>query len=504
MRLTRSPRGREPTAIIDSHATVGAEQTPTRTMATGVRWTAPTQVIIQLIQIVSLLVLTRLLTPAEFGLVALATVVTGFFERVLGDTGTTVAIIRLPALTQGLASSVLYWNLLIGAVTCAFFAVWGETIARWLGDAEAGNLLRMLGLLAVVNSLAHVPTALFRRRFQFQRIAIVNLTNTLVTAVASIALALAGAGPWSLVIGTITGSAVALALAWAISEWRPSWYFSRRDLRQISSFSTNLSVQNVFGYASFAGDRFIIGRFIGTTALGYYGLANRLMRYPVQTTAQTFREVVFPNLALLQDDHPRMTDTYRRSLNGIAFVIFPICCTIAAVAQPLIGVALSDEWRPVSSILGIIAITAGLQAVGSTTGSLYNARGRADLSLRWQVGSSLVLVACYSVGAQYGVVGVAWGFLIGTAALTPLSFAIPLHLIGARITFVLRGVVHAGLAAGAAAIAGHGVARLVDEAGGIELAQLVAGTCVSVGLYLLYALLARPGYFRDSKAVLRR
>ncbi len=94
----------------------------------------PVQVGIQVIRIGSVLVLTRLLSPEDFGLVALVTVVTGFFERVLGDTGTTVAMVRIPRLTQGLASSVFFWNLSIGAMTTTFLVVWAAPIARLLGD----------------------------------------------------------------------------------------------------------------------------------------------------------------------------------------------------------------------------------------------------------------------------------------------------------------------------------------------------------------------------------
>ncbi len=501
MKKSGPSRARKPTTVLDSH---DAHANTRAAVGSGVRWTAPTQVTIQVVQLGSVLILTRLLTPAEFGLVALVTVVTGFFEQVLGDTGTTVALVRNPTITQGLASSVLYWNLLIGAMTCAFLAVWGGTIAEWLGDADAGDLLRALGVLAVVNSLAHVPTALFRRYFQFRRLSMVNLVNTIVTAATSISLAATGWGAWSLVIGTITGSTVALALAWALSDWRPSFYFSRSELGEISGFSTNLSVQNIFGYASYAGDRFIIGKFIGTTSLGYYGLANRLMRYPVQTTAQTYREVVFPNLARLQNNHKAMVMAYQRALTGIAFIIFPICGTVAAVAQPLIGVALTDEWRPTSSILALIAVTAALQAIASTTGSLYNARGRADLSLRWQVGSSIVLVICYSIGARWGVVGVAAGFLIGTALLTPLAFAIPLRLVDAKLAKVMRGTIEIGVGAIVAALVANGVVRVIDGNGGSEFVQLLGGLGASAATYGLYVLALRPPVLKDLRALLKR
>ena len=473
-------------------------------MSAGIRWTAPTQIAVQVGRIASVLVLTRLLTPEQFGIVALVTVVTGFFERVLGDTGTTVAVVRNPRLSQGLASSVLYWNIFIGAVTAGSFLVFGDVIASWLGDASAGDLLRVLGLLAVVNGFFHVPNALFRRHLQFSRLAAVNLTNATVTGIATIAMAIAGWGEWALVAGTLVGSFVATLVAWALVSWRPSWYFSFAEMSTISRFSANLSVQNIFGYAAQAGDRFIIGRFVGTADLGFYGLANRLMRYPVQTTAQTYKEVVFPNLAKIQDSFPQMAQVYARSVSGIAFIVFPICATVAAVADPLVGVALGPAWAETTSILGLIAVTSAIQAVASTTGSLYLARGRADLLLRWQVFSSIVLVIAYSVGARWGLVGVAWGFLLGTAVLTPLAFAIPLRLIDARMRDALRGTVGLAVAATIAALGSNLVVRLLAAGDNGDLVQLLAGSAVSVGIFAALVVLFRPAVLDDFIKLLRR
>ncbi len=210
---TKEPSPRSPDYVIDEHPPDGGGgRRAGRAVGSGVRWMGPTQVGMQLIRIGSMLALTRLLTPQDFGVVALVTVVTGFFERVLGDTGTTVAMVRVPRLTQGLASSVFFWNLSIGAMTTALLMVWASPIARLLGDPDATGIVRGLGFLALVNSFMHVPNGLFRRRMQFRHLALANVTNVSVTAIVSLALALSGVGVWSLVIGTIAGSAVGVAL----------------------------------------------------------------------------------------------------------------------------------------------------------------------------------------------------------------------------------------------------------------------------------------------------
>lgn len=487
--------------MLDTHA--GSKQVG-RDVRGGVRWLGTTQVIGQIVRIAMILVLTRLLTPEEFGVVALVMVVTGLFDRVLGDTGTGAALVRQPSLTQGLASSVLWWNIIVGAGTAALFAVLGEPIARLLGDISAAPLVRVVGLSALIGGLGHVQRALLRRMRHFRSLAMVNLSNAVVTAVATIAFALAGWGEWALVVGNLTGTAAAVSLAWILSSWRPSFYYSRAELREITSFSANLSVQNLFGYVSYAGDRFIIGRFIGTTALGYYGLANRLLRYPLQTSAQTYREVVFPTLARVQDDDDALRRAYTRTVSGIAFLLLPVCLAVAALSAPLVAALLGPNWIPATDVVRVMALVAALQSLATTTGSLYLAKGRSDLSLRWQVVASAVLLACYSVGAFWGMMGVAWGYLFGVAALTYPAFRIPLRLIDTSPAVVLRPIVPTAVTASIAAACGWAVAEAVERSTAGPWPPFVAGAFTIAAIYGGYAMIARPAAMIDLRRAISR
>ena len=475
-----------------------------RAIGSGVRWMGSTQVAGQAIRIVMVLVLTRLLTPSEFGLVSLVMVVTGFFDRVLGDTGTTSALVRHPTLTRGLASSIFWWNLAIGACTSLAFVVLAAPIAHLLGQPDASDLVAVAGLSAFINAFGHVQRGLLRRTRRFNRLAIVNMANATGTAGCSIGFALAGWGAWALVVGSLCGSAVSVVLAWVVSGWRPSFRFSREALGEIRGFSVNLSVQNLFGYLTFAGDRFIVGRFIGTTALGYYGLANRLLRYPLQTSAQTYREVVFPTLARLQHDDKAMLKTYRRTVNGIAIVLLPVCFTIAALADPLVRAVLGEQWIPATDVIAIMALVGALQSLTTTTGSIYLAKGRTDLSLRWQMFSGAFMMASYSIGAIWGVEGVAWGFFVGIALLTYPSFAIPLRLIGARPRQVLGSVVPTAAVSVGAAVCGAVASRAVENAGSGAWTQLIAGVAACAALLGIYIVVLRPRAIRDLLSVVRR
>jgi PST family polysaccharide transporter len=488
----------QPADVIDTHRGESrADGGSSGAMGKGARWIGLSQTVIQVLRVVTTLVLTQLLTPAEFGIVALVTVVSGFFERVVGDTGTSSAIVQRPTLTHGLASSILFLNLGIGFLTSLLFFVAATPISILLGSSDTIGFVRVVGLLAFINSFTYVPQALFRRTLQFQKLATANLANAAVTGFTSIGFAVADFGAWSIVYGNLSGSVVGVIVAWALGSWRPAWYFSRSDLADISTFSAYLSAKNLFGYITFAGDRFVVGRLLGVTDLGFYGLANRLMRYPTQIVAQTYRSTVFPGLARLQDDIEATANAYRRSVSTIALLVFPLSVAVAAVAEPLVSLALPPAWEPVAPVLAIIACTSGLQAVAGTTGSLYTARGRTDLAFRWQVGSSIVYMICYLLGALWGVSGVAGGYLVGTLILIYPAFAIPLGLINVSVRPVLGEATVTATVAAVSGAGAYGVVQLLAGRGLADLLQIVAGLAV-IGLgFGLYILFGRPTAFKD-------
>ena len=489
--------------VLDRHDAKAAAGTSGQRVRQGARWLGAGNAASQATRVASTVVLARLLTPRVYGLVALVNVVTGFFERVLGDTGTTVALVRNPEITQRLASSVFWFNLTMGALTTATFVVAGGPIASFLGEPGAAGLVRALGCMALLNASCYVPRALLRRQARFRNLAVSNYVNVIVTAGASIGLAVAGWDEWALVVGSLTGSAAWVVSIWLMSPWRPSFAFSRGSLKQISGFSFNFSLNNLFGYFTDSGDRFVVGRFLGSTDLGFYGLANRLLKYPLQTSTQTYREVMLPTLARLQDDHAELRRVYLRSVSGIAFALLPATVAVSVLAEPLVLTFLGAKWRDAIPLVSIIALVAALQAITTTTGALYSVAGRSDLLLRWGVASALVTMVFYSVGTIWDVEGVAAAYLAAIVVLTYPSFRLSFGLVGLsfrRLVLTLTPTILATAVAAAVMFA----ARLgAEEAGAGPGLQLLTGAAAGGLTYGAYALVFRPKAFKDLLTLVR-
>ncbi len=458
----------------------------------------------QITRVLATIALARLLAPEIFGIVALVTVVTGFFERVLGDTGTSAAIVRQRELSHRLASSVFWFNVSLGAVTTGAFLVLGPLIARLLGQPDGGDYVRVLGCAALINSCSYVQRSMLRRGGRFRPLAVSAYGNTLCTSAVSIALAAIDWQVWALIVGNLAGSVLGVAVLWRASSWRPALHFRRDDLRQISNFSANISAFNFFGYFVNSGDRLIVGRLISTEALGYYGMSNRLMRYPVQSGIRPYKDVVLPTLSKLQDDPPELGRVYVRSVAALFFAVTPVTVSIAVLADPLVRALLGDQWLPAIPIVSIIAMVATLQALTITTGSLYVVTGRTDLYLRWGVIGAVVTMASYLVGSLWGVEGVAWGYLAGIAVLTYPSFKIPFRLIGLRVRTLAAAIAPTIAALVVMAAAVEAVRRWADSSGLDPWMQLVCGLAAAGIVYGTWAVTVRPRAFLDVLSLTRR
>lgn len=445
------------------------------------------QVLSQVTAIGSVMLLARLLSPEAFGAVAIASAVIVFFQRTLGDTGTTVALVQRNELTRVLASTTFLVNLAVGVVSSLIIFTISTPLSEFLlGPDEASdsaNALRILSIMPMFIALGTVPRALLRRRMQFRSLAGALLVNAGVTAGASVVLALTLEDYRALVIGNVIGSLAMTVWLLAAARWMPRPRFSWGQFRGISGMSRDITIFNFFSYFSAYGDRLVVAR-IGLTELGYYGMANRLMRYPMQAVAQVNRDVVTPALVKVRDDDQRLAQVYLRNVAAVAAAILPIAVLVAAVAEPLVAVVLGEQWRPAASVVAVVALASGIQSVSATTGQVFVLKERTKLHIWWAVVAAVITTFAYWVGAHWNALGVAIGYLIAMVVLAPAAFAVVFQLLQSPT----RGLVGAlGPPAAASALGGAAavVVRLGCEAVHLsDLVVCVASLTVGLGAYI--------------------
>ena len=468
------------------------------TVLAGARWMTISQTAAVVTQVGSSLVLARLLDPAEFGLVALVMLVPLFIQRVFKDLGTGSALVHRPEVSPQLLSSVFYlnvgWGLVATTTVCAFAA----PLAWLLGDSEAVPLLRVASLTFVLSSVGLVPAAVVRRRLEYGRLAVLNYLGFAGGLLLAVALAAAGLGAWSMVIGGIAGTAFGSAYAWGCARWRPLWHFDRADIRQISDYSVNLTGFNLAVYFTSQGDRLIIGRFLGTAALGYYSLATRLFLTPIAVFSTVFTEVLFPALSRVQEDRRTVGSTVLRATALGTFAFAPLLVGLSVTAGPLVQVALGDQWLPAVPLVSILALVGLVQVVQTNNTTIFRSVGRTDLMMRWGILTAVATMTGYIAGLPWGTEGVATGYLISALVVAyPLHY-MAFHLVDLRVSALFRAIAPYLGASGVMAVLVLGARAWMQASDAAPAVELAGAVLVGVASYAAIMIVLRPPAIGDA------
>ena len=407
--------------------------------ATGLMWTTGAKVGQQLLQFVITVVLARLLVPADFGLVGLIAVFTGF-ATVLIDFGFSGALIQRTDIEPRHLSSAFWLNIATGAALTLVFAAASPGIAWFYGRPELLAIAAVWGIDFFLNAFSAVQGAIVQRSMRFRRLAVIETAATAGSGVIAIALASGGAGVWSLVAFVLTGSLLRSTGLWLLTDWTPVWSVDLGAIRDLWGFSLNLVGFNAINYWSRNGDNLIVGRVLGATALGIYSRAYTTMLMPLSNISAITARVMFPTLSRLQDEPARVRTIYLRSIRLIALVSFPMSVGLFVAARPFVLALFGPRWEAVIPILKILCISGFAQPIGATVGWIYQSQGRTDWMRRWGVWTTVVTVSAFAIGVHWGIKGVAYAYAVRSLSLTYFNFASPGKLIGMTFTDVLRAV----------------------------------------------------------------
>jgi PST family polysaccharide transporter len=392
----------------------------------------------------------------------------------------------------------------MGIATTAALVVLAPVVGSALGDPGATDVLRGLAITFTLMGIAKVPQAMLRREMRYRAIAGLDTINALVTGIVAVPLAATGHGVASLVVGQVVAVGVEVVLTVVTVRWWPTSGFHRSELRKISGFARNLFAFNLVSYFADAGDKFIVGRFVGTASLGIYNLPYRLLLSPVFAVGQVVRELLLPVFSRNQHDNDAIARVYLRAISMLALVSFPATALTAALGGPLVDTALGPKWQEAGPILTVLAVVALELSVLVTSGVILRAKGRTDILFRWGVVAGATNFVCYAIGAQWGVMGVAAAFLFGTTILAYPAMAIPFRQIDLPMARLGQVLLAPSLVAAATAGAAAATRVAAESAGMAPIAVLVVGTLAGASALLVSLLILRPPALADLLANVTR
>jgi O-antigen/teichoic acid export membrane protein len=374
------------------------------------RWVALSQAARVVSQLVGMTVLARLLAPDAYGLMALAAVVTNL-AYLFRDMGTGAALIQSSAVSPKMASTVHWTNLALGLLIGLAIAVAAPLMADLFREPQLAAVLLLLALVFPVTAAGVVHQALLERESKFAVVAGAEIAAAVAGMGVALVLAWRGAGVFSLVGQAIASTLVSTTIITLRSSFRPGRHWDAGEFRTIAGFSGKLSLFNVVLYISRNADSMVVGRMLGTAALGGYAMAYRLMLFPLQNMTFVVARVLFPVMSRKQDATAEVAALYLRALGFIAFLSAPLMAGLFALREPFVHVMLGERWQASVALLAWLAPVGFIQSLVSSTGTVLMARGSTALMLRLGLTGAALQVGAVAFGAAWGVEGVAAGYL---------------------------------------------------------------------------------------------
>lgn len=400
----------------------------------GAKRTIYAQLVKIVLQVVSIVVLARLLSPEEFGLVAMATVLTALLAP-LTDGGLSMATIQRREITQVQVSNLFWVNCLLGAFLCFVVALSAPLVVWLFGEPRLLPVILVLSPVFLLIAVSVQSSALLKRQMRYGAIAVTEVTSMAVGIVSGIFLAFAGSGHWALVMMTLVTTCAASLMLVALCGWAPSKPASRSGLWPLLHFGLNVTGADFVGRASSALTPFAVGFFGGPAQLGLFNRAQTIVSLPTSQILPLITTVAQPALARVADDPPRFARALNSLLKKALIPSVFVTLIIAVQAEWLVIVVLGAEWTESVSFIRLLSIFALVEPVASIVSAAMIANGFPGAMLRWRLISFVIIFASAVVGSNWGATGIVtaialsgislrlFGFLYYAGKYLPLSAA---------------------------------------------------------------------------------
>lgn len=404
------------------------------------------------LQLLGLVVLARLLEPADYGLVAMVAVFVTLGE-ILRDFGLSSAAVRAPSLSTAERDNLFWTNTAIGGVLCILAVAGSGAVASLYNEPRVEPIAAAIGVVFLLNGASTQYRAGLQREMQFLRLGGADLLGQGLGLAVAIALALMGFGYWALVAQVLSQAGVVLLLLIIFSRWLPGGIHRKAPIRSFVSFGWWLVGSQLVSYVGSNIDTFMVGRLFGAEPLGIYSRAYQMVTVPLSQVQYPATTVALPVLARVQDDQDAFDRYLQRGQQLLGYTLIPILALIIGLAEPIVDLVLGDRWAEATPYLRLFAIAGIMTTLPSVGYWAYLSRAATRRLFHFTILSVGLRIVCVLIGSRFGVIGVAVGFAVAPTLSWPLSLwwlsrTMPVAL-GLLLTTGARILAVAAVAAGA-------------------------------------------------------
>lgn len=385
------------------------------------------------IQLTSTVVLARLLSPEDYGVIAMVMAVTAF-AGLFREMGLSTAAIQKKDLTRGQQSNLFWLNVVMGCVLTLLVAVGSPLVAQFYNKPELVSVTTVLSFNFLICSLATQHNAMLVRNMQFGRKSVATISGALVTLVVAVVLALQGRGYWALVWGTLVGSVITTVLTLALAPFHPSRPSRGQGIREMLGFGANVTAFNFVNYFHRNLDTILVGRYWGAESLGYYSRAYQLLMFPITAIREPINSVAFPAMSQLQNKPEEFRQYYRGLTLLLSHMTMPLVAFLLLYSELIVELTLGKQWLAAAPIFSVLAITAFIQTPYTLVGIVQLSLGRGKRYLQLGFMSAIVTSAGFCIGLKWGPIGIATAY-----AVTTYILVIPTQIWGFKGTSLALG-----------------------------------------------------------------
>ncbi|WP_320052893.1 lipopolysaccharide biosynthesis protein [uncultured Acetobacteroides sp.] len=379
----------------------------------GLFWSSLERFSIQGIQFVIGIILARLLTPSDFGIIGMLSIFLAISQSFI-DSGFSNALIRKIDRTQTDYSTVFYFNIIVGLVFYSILFFTAPLIALFYNTPILIPITRFIAITLLLNSLTVVQRAHLSAFVDFKTQAKASVIAVIISGSVGVWMAYNSYGVWSLVLQYVLNVFINSLLLWFFTKWRPSLVFSTKSFVELFSYGSRLLVSGLLDTIYRNVYTIVIGKRFAAQELGFYTRADQFAQFPSSNISGIVGRVTFPILSGIQHDDERLRIVYRKYLKLSAFVVFPLMIGLAAVARPLILLLLNSEWESVIPLLQILCFSMMWYPVHSINLNLLQVKGRSDLFLRLEIIKKIIAVLILIVTIPIGVIAMCWGIVVSS------------------------------------------------------------------------------------------
>jgi O-antigen/teichoic acid export membrane protein len=452
----------------------------------GVGWTAVSKWSAQVVSWGSMLVLARLLTPADFGLVGMASVFLGLVTMV-SEFGLGSAVVTMRELPEHEIRQLHTCSALFGLGAWLLAVAAALPVAFFFGTPALAPILAVASLSFLPGGVRTVPGAMLQREMGFKLISFAEAMQSIIQACGAMVLAWVGFGYWSLVWPAVVGSVVYAGLLWRWSPQsfvRPRW----RTVRPALVFGSHLLVSRLSWYLYSNADFAVAGKTQGASQLGAYNLAWSLASMPVDKISDIVTRVT-PSIFSAVRNSDEETRRYLTGITGpLAFVTFPAAFGLAVVAPDALNTLLGPKWAPAMMPLRLLACYASLRSISTVLPHILVARKDTRFGMWSALFSLSVLIPAFVIGSRWGITGIAWAWVVAYPVVAFPLYWRTFRLIHLNPVDYLRALWPTALASGVMVISALAAKSLLPDAPSpLRLAaEVLAGAAAYLGVYLLF------------------